>query len=137
MQSSSLPLHNLNNFPRPEQKFSLTATNIFLNWNKYSGKGSHHVRKTVKKVDNVHTGGGGGLPQFINFSLILPGPQITWKWTIHTDKLTTKCHICLHTCKKTTKWTYCIRKTGSNIVWNKTLELRHSTNDKIRCQNKS
>ena len=43
---------------------------------------------------------GGGLPQFINFSLILPGPQITWKWTMHTDKLTTKCHICLHTWKQ-------------------------------------
>jgi len=64
-------------------------------------KGSHHVRKTVKKVDNVRTGGGGGgLPQFINFSLILPGPQITWKWTIHTDNLTTKWHICLHTWKQ-------------------------------------
>ena len=43
---------------------------------------------------------GGGLPQFINFSLILPGPQITWKWIMHTDKLTTKCHICLHTWKQ-------------------------------------
>ena len=43
---------------------------------------------------------GGGLPQFIHFSLILPGPQITWKWTMHTDKLTTKCHICLHTWKQ-------------------------------------
>ena len=41
-----------------------------------------------------------GLPQFIHFSLILPGPQITWKWTMHTDKLTTKCHICLHTWKQ-------------------------------------
>ena len=40
------------------------------------------------------------LPQFIHFSLILPGPQITWKWTMHTDKLTTKCHICLHTLKQ-------------------------------------
>ena len=39
--------------------------------------------------------GGGSLPQFIHFSLILPGPQITWKWTMYTDKLTTKCHICL------------------------------------------
>ena len=27
-------------------------------------------------------------------------PQITWKWTMHTDKLTTKFHICLHTCKQ-------------------------------------
>ena len=40
--------------------------------------------------------GGGGLPQFINFSLILPGPQITWKWTMHTNKLTTKCHLCVY-----------------------------------------
>ena len=23
----------------------------------------------------------------------LPGPQITWKWTMHTDKLTPKCHV--------------------------------------------
>ena len=23
-----------------------------------------------------------------------------WKWTMHTDKLTTKCHICLHTWKQ-------------------------------------
>ena len=60
--------------------------------------------KTLKKdnievaADNVCWGGGGwGLPQFIHYSLILPGPQITWKWTMHTDKLTTKCHICLHT----------------------------------------
>ena len=62
-------------------------------------KGSLPIRKTVKKADNVRTGGE-GLPQFINFSLILPGPQITWKWTMHTDKLTTKCHICLHTWKQ-------------------------------------
>ena len=61
-------------------------------------KGSLPMKKTVKKADNVHTGG--GLPQFIHFSLILPGPQITWKWTMHTDKLTTKCHICLHTWKQ-------------------------------------
>ena len=33
-------------------------------------------------------------------TLILLGPQITWKWTMHTDKLTTKCHICLHTWKQ-------------------------------------
>ena len=46
------------------------------------------------KADNVRTG------EFIHFSLILPGPQITWKWTMHTDKLTTKCHICLHTWKQ-------------------------------------
>ena len=39
---------------------------------------------------------GGGLPQFINFNLILPGAQITWKWTMHTDKLTTKCHLCAY-----------------------------------------
>ena len=54
------------------------------------------MRKTVKKADNVRTGGGGGLPQFIHFSLILPGPQITWKWTLHTDKFTTKCHLRAH-----------------------------------------
>ena len=50
-------------------------------------------------MDIVHTWEG-GLPQFIHFSLILPGPQITWKWTMHTDKLTTKCHICQHTWKQ-------------------------------------
>ena len=63
-------------------------------------KGSHPMRKTVKKSGQCPYGGGGGLPQFINFSLILPGPQITWKWTMHTDKLTTKCHICQHTWKQ-------------------------------------
>ena len=41
----------------------------------------------------------GGLPQFIHFSLNLPGPQITWKRTMHTDKLTTICHICKQMCK--------------------------------------
>ena len=40
--------------------------------------------------------GGWVLSRCIN----LPGPQITWKWTMHTDKLTTKCHICLHTWKQ-------------------------------------
>ena len=39
------------------------------------------------------------LPQFIHFNPNLPGPQFTWKWTMHTDKLTTKYHNCLHTCK--------------------------------------
>ena len=62
--------------------------------------GKPSYKKNGKKSGQCPYGAGGGLPQFINFSLILPGPQITWKWTIHTDKLTTKCHICLHTWKQ-------------------------------------
>ena len=62
--------------------------------------GKPSCKKNGQKSGQCPYGGGGGLPQFINFSLILPGPQITWKWTIHTDKLTTKCHICLHTWKQ-------------------------------------
>ena len=62
--------------------------------------GKPSYKKNGKKSGQCPYGGEGGLPQFINFSLILPGPQITWKWTIHTDKLTTKCHICLHTWKQ-------------------------------------
>ena len=57
--------------------------------------GKPSCKKNGQKSGQCPYGAGGGLPQFINFSLILPGPQITWKWTIHTDKLTTKCHICL------------------------------------------
>ena len=37
---------------------------------------------------------GGGLPQFIDFSLDIPGPQITWKWTMHTEIWTKKFSIC-------------------------------------------
>ena len=60
------------------------------------GKPSYKKNGKKKRTMSVR-GGRGGLPHFMNFSLILPGPQITWKWTMHTDKLTTKCHICLHT----------------------------------------
>ena len=45
-------------------------------------------------------GGGGGVTPSTFFSPSLPGPQITWKWTMHTENLTTKCHICLHICKQ-------------------------------------
>ena len=45
-------------------------------------KGSPDIKKMVKKGDHV--------------SPNLPGPQITWKWTMHTDKLTTKCHLCAY-----------------------------------------
>ena len=40
--------------------------------------------------------GGEGSPLVPYFNPNLPGPQITWKWTMHTDKLTTKCHLCAY-----------------------------------------
>ena len=41
-------------------------------------------------------GGGGRSPPVPFFSPNLSGPQITCKWTMHTDKLTTKCHLCAY-----------------------------------------
>ena len=73
---------------------------IFKKKKKHLGLGKPgYKKKTVEKGDNVTLGGGGGSPPIPFFSPNLPGPQITWKCTMYTDKLTTKCHICLHTCK--------------------------------------
>ena len=76
-------------FEKPERKITEHISHLCLK--------KPACKKNGQKSGQCPYGGEGGLPQFINFSLILPGPQITWKWTIHTDKLTTKCHICLHT----------------------------------------
>ena len=59
---------------------------------RYQYKGSLDIKKTVKKGNNV-TLGEGRVTASTFFSPNLPGPQITWKWTMHTDKLSTKCHL--------------------------------------------
>ena len=46
-----------------------------------------------KRGQNV-TRGGGHHRTFFNPNL--PGPHITIKWTMHTDKLSTKCHLCAY-----------------------------------------
>ena len=57
--------------------------------------GSPHVKK---RGDKVTLGGEGVTPSTL-FSPDLPGPQMPWKWTMHTDKFNTKWHIRLNTCK--------------------------------------
>ena len=59
-------------------------------------KGSPDIKKTVKKGHNVTLGEGAGSPPVPFFSPNLPGPQITSKWTMHTDKFSITCHICAY-----------------------------------------
>ena len=53
-----------------------------------------HKKNGTKKGENVIQGGGVTPSTF--FSPNLPEPQIIQKWTMHTDKLTTTCHLCAY-----------------------------------------
>merc|ERR1712218_34720 len=58
---------------------------VFLKRNyKNVAKGRSHFKKTVKKGDIVHTGGGGGSTPVPFLSPNLPDSQITQKWTFDT-----------------------------------------------------
>ena len=93
---SDLPLTIYFNFVLHRMGWFDTVQLFFATLCEEKHKGSHQKRKTVKKVDNFCTGKG-GLPQFINFSLILPGPQITWEchWQIdHKMSYLSACLMC-------------------------------------------
>ena len=60
-------------------------------------KGSPDIKKNGKKRSQCDPRGGvGGSPPIPFFSPNLPGPKINGKWTMHTDKFSTTCHICAY-----------------------------------------